>query len=155
MMVHFNRPFAEWTNKRIDIWWRGKDSNGDLMLLLAYLIQLNSKWKKTRINVISIADNETDRQQLEKLVDYSIKEARIDAKGEVMLRTDDKILEQLLNKSKDADLVFTGLARDLHDLDERARRIEHIAKKLKVVAFVQNNGMRSVTPMIFSNANDP
>ncbi len=47
--------------KRIDIWWRGKQRNGDLMLLLAYLLNLNPEWSDARIVVRSIVESDQER----------------------------------------------------------------------------------------------
>ena len=46
LVVQITKAFTKSANKRIDIWWGGQGGNGDLMLLLAYLIRLNTKWKK-------------------------------------------------------------------------------------------------------------
>ncbi|MBT8273432.1 MAG: amino acid permease, partial [Bacteroidia bacterium] len=152
MMMHFNHEFRAKQNNRMDIWWRGKDNNGDMMLLLAYLIQLNRKWNKAKINIISIANSIEDQRQLEQHIDHSIKEARIDAKIKVKLNDGDDILNQLIKGSKKADLVFTGLARQMEDLAEISASINRVVSSLNAVAFVQNNGMKSDTPIIFGTS---
>ena len=48
--------------KRIDIWWGGLQNNGDLMLLLAYLLRLNPEWRDARIFVRSVARDEKERE---------------------------------------------------------------------------------------------
>lgn len=151
IVAHFNKAFTKSQNKRIDIWWRGQDSNGDLMLLLSYLIRLNSKWKKARINIFSIVDTEDERVALEGHIHYSIKEARIDAKVHLLLKDRKSILEQLLKISKHADLVFSGLSRHMKDLPNMVVTIDKIVTGLKAVAFVRNNGMKDETPIIFGN----
>lgn len=152
MMLHFNREFRTKPNKRIDIWWRGQENNGDMMLLLAYLIQLNTRWKKSQINIISIADTIEDQRELEQLIDYSIKEARINAKIKVLLKNGDDILGQLIKRSKKADLVFSGLARQMSDPAAISASINRVVTNLNAVAFVQNNGMKSDTPIIFGTS---
>jgi len=149
MMVHLNKSFTKRSNKRIDIWWRGQNNNGDMMLLLAYLIQLNTKWKKCRIRILSIANSIEDQKQLEQHIAYSISEARINAEIDVMLSDTEDIVGQLLYKSKKSDLVFTGLAKNMIDPAATSSRINRIVDNLKAVAFVQNNGMKTDTPIIF------
>lgn len=39
---------------QIDIWWGGLENNGDMMLLLAHLIQMNRQWRKAKIILRSI-----------------------------------------------------------------------------------------------------
>jgi amino acid transporter len=152
LMVHINKPFTDRMNKRIDIWWRGKDSNGDLMLLLSYLIRLNSKWKKAVITIYSIVDSEEEKNELEHYIQISIKEARIDAIIHVLLRNNQDVVALLLKKSSKADLVFSGLARGQNDIEQRVQILERIAQSLKAVVFVQNNGMESEIPTIFNNS---
>jgi amino acid transporter len=45
VMAKFNEP-ESWSDqqKRIDIWWSGQENNGDLMLILAYMLKLNPDW---------------------------------------------------------------------------------------------------------------
>ena len=149
LMVHFNKSFTRTAKKRIDIWWRGKDRNADLMLLLAYLIRLNGKWKKAVINIFSVVHSEEEKRAMEKHIEFSIREARIDAEIHVLIKNNEDVLETLLEKSQKADLVFSGLARGNSHIEERIQVIERITNGLKAVAFVQNNGMKSEIPIIF------
>lgn len=153
LMVHFNQAFSTNANKSIDIWWRGKDKNADLMLLLSYLMKLNNKWKKAKIRIYSIAETEEQLYELDRLIQYSVKEARIDVDVHVLLKDGKDILGQLIKLSKQADLVFSGLTRDLDHMETQVNMIDRMVKELKAVAFVQNNGMTSETPIIFSLKN--
>jgi amino acid transporter len=152
IMTNIRKPFSKKTNKTIDIWWGGRDSNGDLMLLLAYLVQLNNKWKKSNINIISVANSEAERQHLEQHIQFSIKEARIQASVEVILKDKKEVLNRLMERSKNSDLVFSGLARHLENLPERIKTLDKIVKNLNAVAFVQNNGMTWEIPNIFGDS---
>jgi len=149
LMVHCNKPFTTRANKRIDIWWRGENRNGDLMLLLSYLIRLNRKWKKAVINIFSIVNSEAEKYERERHIQVSIKEARIDAEIHVLLKENDDILGTLIKKSAKADLVFAGLAHGNNDYTSQIEIIDRIASNLKVIVFVQNNGMESEIPVIF------
>jgi hypothetical protein len=150
LIGHFNKPFSERPDKRIDIWWRGEDRNGDLMLLLSYLIKLNRKWKKAVINIFSVANSETEKQALKELIKYSINEARIDAEIHVLIKNGDDIVGMLIKNSMEADIVFCGLARDTDAFEKRTQTMERIVSSLKVVVFTQNNGMGNNIPVIFS-----
>ncbi len=150
LIVHCNQPFSELPDKRIDIWWRGEDRNGDLMILLSYLIRLNSKWKKAVINIFSVAGSEQEKHQLERLIKFSINEARIEAEIHVLIKYSDDIVGKLIKESAEADIVFCGLARGNGPIAKRIQTMETIVKSLKVVVFTQNNGMENVIPVIFS-----
>jgi hypothetical protein len=151
LMTNIHKPFTTLMNKRIDIWWRGEDTNGDLMLLLAYLIKLNGKWKKAVINIFSIVDSEETKHSMEQHIQYSIKEARIDAEIHVLIKSDEDILGLLLEKSAKADLVFSGLARNIRNFENYVPIIERIVEALRAVVFVQNNGMENEIPTIFKD----
>lgn len=151
LVGYIPKSFSKKTKKRIDIWWRGQDRNGDLMLLLSYLIGLNNKWKKTEINIFSITDSQEEKTVMERHIKYSINEARIDANIHVFTKDKKETLETLIHKSKKADLVFTGLARNSDNFEARVQLIDTIVAELKAVVFVQNNGMQHETPVIFRN----
>ena len=150
LIVHYNKTLVERANKRIDIWWRGEDTNGDLMLLLSHLIRLNRKWKKAVINIFSVADSEKERLALKSLIQYSIKEARIDAKIHVLIKDSDDVVGILIKNSLKADIVFCGLARDNRAIEKRTQTMERITNSLNIVVFAQNNGMENDIPVIFS-----
>lgn len=153
VIANIVKPFRKKTNKRIDIWWRGQDSNGDLMLLLSYLLTLNRKWRKTRIHIFSITGTEEESRLMKRHIQYSIKEARINATINVITDDSSDVLELLLKHSKKADLVFSGLARGAANFEERAKVIDQVASALKAVVFVQNNGMKNEIPVIFRSKN--
>ncbi|MDU8887047.1 hypothetical protein RXV94_12830 [Yeosuana sp. MJ-SS3] len=154
LIAHINKPFSERSNKRIDIWWRGEDRNGDLMLLLSYLIRLNRKWKKAVINILSVANTKEEKRTLEALIQFSIHEARIDAEINVLIKDSEDVLGTLIDKSRKADIVFCGLARDVDNFEKRTHIMERIVANLKVVVFTQNNGMENDIPVIFSLTKD-
>jgi hypothetical protein len=152
LIAHIPKDFSQKPNKRIDVWWRGQDNNGDLMLLLSYLITLNRKWRKTVIRIYSITHSEQEKQLMERHIGYSLKEARIDASIHVLLATEKDVLSTLLSKSKKADLVFSGLARENNNFEVHVSAIDVIAAELKAVVFVQNNGMKNEIPVIFRSS---
>ena len=151
IVLHMQQDFRKKVNKQIHIWWGGEDQNGDLMLMFAYLIQLNTKWKKCSISIISVANTEEEKQGLVKHIAYSINESRIQAKIAVMVKDGNDIVGQLIAKSKRSDLVFSGLARHMRYVNQRIKTIDRIVANIKAVAFVQNNGMSSEIPVIFGN----
>jgi hypothetical protein len=151
LIAQIPKPFSKSSSKRIDIWWRGQGTNGDLMLLLSYLIRLNEKWRKAMINIFSVTQSEEEKDIMERHIRYSIKEARIDAAIHVIFAVETDVLGILLKKSKNADLVFAGLARGQIDHKKGVKIIDRIIAGLKAVVFVQNNGMKNEIPIIFDS----
>ena len=141
LLLHFNQAFSKKKNKRIDIWWRGEDTNGDLMVLFSYLIRLNRNWEKTKVNIFSVVQTNEEKETLEKRITLAVKEARIDVKTTIFLKENRPFIEILHKQSAAADLVFLGLIK--HDTNHKktAQTINEMIKNLKVVAFIQNNGM--------------
>lgn len=150
LLLYFNETVSNQNDKRIDIWWGGLETNGDLMLLLAYLIRLNSEWAKTTINIFSVVDTEDEKRKSENQIQKSIFDARIKANVNLILRNNSSFVEILHSKSADADLVFLGLAHHISDYDQTIKSIDQIIAGLKTVVFVQNNGMANDIPTIFN-----
>lgn len=149
LLLHFNESFSDHKDKRIDIWWGGRDTNGDLMLLMAYLMRLNRKWEKVKINIFSKVASEQERTSLKAKIVAAVKEARMQAHVELFVRPNDSFVTVLHEESEGADLVFMGLARDVQDFESNVQFIDSVLSKLKVVAFVQNNSMEHEIPLIF------
>lgn len=128
--------------KRIDIWWRGKQRNGDLMLLLAYLLKLNEEWHDAGILVRSIVNNETEKENMDKSLSTLIPETRIQAEAQIILKEPDKSVEEVIHSnSKDADLVMLGLMDPEPGQEANyAQTIMTIASGLNTTIFVRNAG---------------
>ena len=93
--------------KTIHIWWGGLQRNGDLMLLLAYLLTRNNEWKDTKIEVMSIASNELMKKQTEKYLNKLMPEIRIEAEPNVIIKSPDRSINDHIQEiSKDAAVVF-------------------------------------------------
>ena len=129
-------------DKRIDIWWRGKQNNGDLMLLLAYLLSLNPEWRDAKILVRSVVETEAQRESMAAGLAALIPEARIQAETEVIVKPKDQtVIKVMHNLSKDADIVFLGLrepniGREL----QYAKRLVTLASGFRTTIFVRNAG---------------
>jgi len=149
LLLHFNTSIAKQKDKRIDIWWGGKEKNGDLMLLLSYLIRLNNAWQKTTINIFSVVKTESEKLSFETQIRNAVYESRISAHVELFVMNDSNFISILSKKSAEADLVFLGLAHHIHDYSKTIESIDKITKNLKAVIFVQNNGMDDEIPTIF------
>ncbi len=128
--------------KRIDIWWGGLQNNGDLMLILAYLLRLNTEWLDARIFVRSVARDEEERaRQLESLSGL-IPEIRIGAESEVIVKPPEKsVMEVMHEVSRDASIVFLGLQEPKFGAEsDYADRIIELAEGFPTAIFVRSAG---------------
>jgi potassium/chloride transporter 4/5/6 len=129
--------------RKIHVWWGGMQRNGDLMLLLSYLLTRNPEWHEAGIEVMSLASNELMKAQTEKYLNKLIPEIRIEARPRVILKPEDKSVHELIQQeSADAEVVFFGLAvPDKGDEEEYAHRLQELAGELPTVFFVKNSSM--------------
>jgi len=128
--------------QRIDIWWGGLQNNGDLMLLLAYLLRLNPGWRGSRICVRSVAQDEAERRsQLEGLAKL-LPETRIGAESKVIVRPRDRSITEVIHRtSANADVVFLGLQEpEPGEEAAYAGRIIELASGLNTCIFVRSAG---------------
>ncbi|UCD84290.1 MAG: Na-K-Cl cotransporter [Deltaproteobacteria bacterium] len=129
--------------RKIHVWWGGMQRNGDLMLLLAYLLTRNHEWRGAQIEVLSLASNELMKVQTERHLNRLIPEIRIEARPRVIIKPEDKSVRELIHEeSKDAEVIFFGLAMpDKGDEEEYARRLKELAGDLPTVFFVKNSSL--------------
>ncbi len=100
-------PNPAW-QKRVDIWWRGS-TNGNLMMLLGYLLHDNWEWGKSTIQVLrSVNDKAGMAPALENLNEI-IHDSRINAKAKVVLEAS-SFKETFMGQSHNSDCVFLGFA---------------------------------------------
>ena len=142
IIVRLNWQNEPGRQKLIDIWWRGKQRNGDLMLLLAHLLRLNSDWKEARIAVRCIVSNETKREGVEKDLAAIVPESRIEVETEVIVKPADKTVVEVMHEtSGEASIVFLGLMEPEPGTEgENARRLSEMAAGFNTTIFVRNAG---------------
>ncbi len=136
-------PAHEGTMRRIDIWWGGLQRNGDLMLLLGYLLSCNPEWRDCTIRILSVASSELMFEKTTSFLNKLIPEIRIDAEIKVMIKQDEvSINEMILQESGQADLVLLGLATpDEGDEENYARRLFQLAEGLPSCFFIHNGSL--------------
>lgn len=136
-------PLNEGRPRTIHVWWGGLQRNGDLMLLLAYLLSRNPEWLNARIRIMSVASNRMAADQTERLLAKLIPEVRIAAEVEVMVKPEDQSVTQMIHaRSADADLVILGLAMPAEGQEEDyAERITELAAGLRSFFFVHNGSL--------------
>lgn len=129
------------SRREIHIWWGGLKQNGDLMLLLAYLLTRNAEWRGSEMKILCAASNDFARQNTERYLEAMLKDIRIEAECDVFLKPDDLNISELIqSRSATADAVFLGLAVP-EEGEEMAyvERLETLAGDLPVVFFVKNS----------------
>ena len=113
------------------------------MLLLAYLLTQNAAWRRAHVKVMSVASSELAKVQTESYLEKLIPEIRIDADVHVILKDKEmSVREQIHMESKDAEVVFFGLAvPEVGNEEAYAERLEELAGDLPAVFFVKNSSL--------------
>jgi hypothetical protein len=136
-------PLQEGERRTIHVWWGGLQRNGDLMLLLAYLLSRNAEWRNARIRVLSIASNKLAEEQTRRVLAKLIPEIRIDAEIEVLIKSEDRSVREMIHaESSGVDLVILGLALPEEGKEDAyAARIAELAEGLPSCFFVHNGSL--------------
>lgn len=94
----------------LDVWWKGRESNGDLMLLLAHLLTLSDDWRDVRIVLKSVAETAEEAAERRREFGSLLPEIRIEADVDVIVRDGEPVVDLIHRSSADAELVFLGMS---------------------------------------------
>jgi len=61
LFLHYNCEREYGRKRLIDVWWRGRDRNAELMLLLVHIISQSAPWEGAKIRVLRLLDHEEGR----------------------------------------------------------------------------------------------
>ncbi|MDZ7700381.1 MAG: amino acid permease [Deltaproteobacteria bacterium] len=111
LYLHFNEERGYGRKKRIDIWWRGRDRNADLMLILAYILTRSVPWEGAEIRILRLVENEEGLHGVEEHMRNLINSVRVDAVPVVMLKDHPEQPFQSVfhSASLETDLTFLGV----------------------------------------------
>ncbi len=128
------------THNCIDVWWRGMQKNGDMMLLLAHLLILNTEWRQAKLRLRTIVSSEDEQNPMNEKLKTLITESRISAKCDVIIKkTNENVIDIMHNSSKDADIVFLGLALpEKNNEEEFAENLDKLVVGFKSTILVRN-----------------
>ena len=137
------RPLREGEPRIIHVWWGGLKRQGDLMLLLSYLLTCNPEWRDARIHVLSVASNDMMKVETERALALIMPEIRIEAEVGVMERTGEESIQDIIHrKSFAADVVFLGMSTpDEGKEEEYARRLQNMVEFLPTCFLVHNGSL--------------
>ncbi|MEM9945155.1 MAG: amino acid permease [Cyanobacteria bacterium P01_D01_bin.36] len=97
--------------RQIDVWWGGgMQSNGGLMLILAYLLRTSWQWRSADIRLKLVVGNPAAAEAAKTNLENLTTSLRIGAQSEIILAEDRPFERILQTSSRSADLVFLGLA---------------------------------------------
>ena len=94
---------------RIHVWWSHAGQNASLTLALAYLLRTSPEWIRSRLVLKTIVDAEEDREEALKGLRSFLKQGRVEADVEVLIREKGDVFNTIRNSSRRASLVFIGM----------------------------------------------
>ncbi len=110
LILRFVQPDPRSPRNELVCWWRGKQHNGDLMLLLAHLLTQSEGWRRVRVVLRSVVPTREDADQLQSSMRAFLDSVRIRADIEVIVPEPGQAIASLIRlHSRNARLVLLGL----------------------------------------------
>ena len=141
LMLHTD-PLRGYGQKRIiNVWWKGRGANADLMLLLAYIIKQDPAWSGSNIQLLRIIDHEQGRESTKDHMLALLKEVRVSADPIVIIRDEkEKSWSEIIaENSLAADITLLGLEiPDAENAEAYAENMNDLVEKVGSVLLVRN-----------------
>jgi amino acid transporter len=95
----------------IDVWWRGRGGNADLMVLLAHIIRQHPTWEGARVRLLRVIEGSQGIAETGEVMRQFIKETHVVAEPVVIARREmgQSVPETIAFWSRESDLVLLGL----------------------------------------------
>ncbi|MEM8545351.1 MAG: Na-K-Cl cotransporter, partial [Cyanobacteria bacterium P01_H01_bin.119] len=122
--------------RRIDVWWGGLQDNGGLMLILAYLLRTSFQWMGSEVRLKLVVPNQTAADAAKENLENLVKGLRIGATSQVIVAEGRSFDEILQSSSKNADLVFLGLAKPHEGFSDYYTKLQQRVANLPTTIFV-------------------
>jgi len=136
VLVRANRERGFGLRRRIDVWWGGLQHNGGLMTILAYLLRTSLPWRGAEVCLKMVVPNEAALQPARTNLRELVEGSRTGARSEVVPAAGRDFEEILWASSRDADLIFMGMAAPGDDFTEYYDRILTRTEGLPTTVFV-------------------
>jgi amino acid transporter len=123
--------------RRIDVWWGGSmQANGGLMLLLAYLLRSDIRWREANIYLKLVVNHQSAVSPARDNLNQLLTELRISAHPQVIVadgRSFNRILRQT---SRNADIIFLGMATPDENFAQYYEQLQEKVTALPSTVFV-------------------
>ncbi len=127
---------------RVVVWWSGLQANGDLMLLLAWMLSRGTQMHGADIVLRTVASDDSEAAQWRENAASLSERVRIPMKLEPIVRqSNDSAYDVIVENSAGADLVVLGLANyDKAEEADAAERLAGLVTRLPSTLLVRNSG---------------
>ena len=136
VIFHENQQHKFGFRRSIDVWWGGMQSNGSLMLLLAYLLRTDINWRNAKIYLkLVVPDQEAAAAASENMSNLS-QNLRIDVIPKVIVAEGRSFDEILYSSSRNSDLIFLGMAAPSENFAQYYEKLQDRVSDLPSTVFV-------------------
>jgi len=122
--------------RRIDVWWGGMKKNGSLMMILAYLLRTSLHWRGAEVRIKMITPTAEAAVVAHHNLERVMSELRTGALPDVLVAGGRPFDEILHASSRDADLVFLGMAEPQGDFAAYYEQLQRRVSGLPTTVFV-------------------
>ncbi len=136
VILRENSELGFGNRKQIDVWWGGMQSNGGLMLLLAYLLSSEVGWRDATICLKLVVPDETAAADARENMESLVQELRIGGESQVLVAQGRSFDDILHESSAKADLVILGMATPGEDYTEYYAGLQERTAGLPTIMFV-------------------
>ena len=126
-------------HRRIDVWWRGLQGNGALMLLLADLLRNNLQWRNATIAIKLAVPDANAAQAAQTNIARLISDLRLKRTETVVIESGERTFGTILTQaSRQTDLVFLGMARpdNTETFVDHYQKLEQLSQDLPTTVYV-------------------
>lgn len=135
----FDRGFGQ--HKIINVWWRGRGSNADLMLLFVHLIRQHRTWDGAQVRLLRVIDSPEGAEATQTHMGQLLNRINVEAKPVIIVRESRQqpITEIIAHWSQDADLTLLGMQLPTaEDVTIYSQRLNDLVQSVGSVLLVRS-----------------
>jgi amino acid transporter len=140
LLLHSDAKRGFGRKRVIDVWWRGRSRNAELMLLLAHIISRHPAWSNAKIRLLRVIRNEEGREQTEVHLRELLERVRVKAEAVVLVSPKQRDISiTVREQSRHTDLTILGINRvDAEGAAGYAQRLDGMVKAIGTVILVHS-----------------
>lgn len=141
MLLHYDKEQGYGNRRQIDVWWRGRDRNAELMLLMAHIIANTRSWQGARLRLLQVVDDRNAIGRTEDHLYKMLEDVRVKAEPVVAVRESQAqpVSDVITSYSKASDLTFLGMGLpEPQAYSTYAGWLEDMSQRLGSVVFVRS-----------------
>jgi len=132
----------------IDVWWGGRSSNAELMLLLAHIVTQHILWEGASIRLLRVIRNEDGRAQTERHLEELLATVRVVAEPVVVVVPEGQLFHETVHHwAAETDLTLLGMKRPKQEEREAySQRLDEMVSSVGTVLLVHSAQQDELLP---------